>query len=349
MNSTAMYEQLDLAVEKILSGEAVMPEEFDPLVAELMPIAEDLGLLPRAEFRANLAVKLAISHGGEVISIRRAEDPILPSLFGTDGSYGVRKSNFAVSAALHAAALLLIATSSLWLSHHEQKVRLQTTSLVTDISPYLPSSSGVNSGGGGGGGDRDKLAASKGDAPRFAREQITPPAIVVRNNDPKLQVDPTVVGPPDITLSKLGNTGDPLTGILGPASNGTGSGGGIGNGAGGGVGPGRGPGVGAGVGGGYGGGIYTLGNGVSAPRAIYDPEPQYSEEARKAKFQGAVILAIIVGADGRAHDVKIARSLGMGLDEKAIEAVKQWRFLPAMKDGQPVSVLVNVEVDFRVF
>jgi TonB family protein len=88
---------------------------------------------------------------------------------------------------------------------------------------------------------------------------------------------------------------------------------------------------------------------VSAPRAIYDPEPQYSEEARKAKFQGAVVLAIIVGADGRAHDIKIARSLGMGLDEKAIEAVKQWKFLPAMKDGQPVSVLVNVEVDFRVF
>jgi TonB family protein len=344
-----MYEQLDQAVEKILSGEAVLPEEFDPLVADLMPIAEDIHLLARAEFRAKLAVDLAISHGGEVISIRRAEDPILPSLFGTDGNCPVRKSNFAVSAALHAAALLLIATSSLWLSHHEQKVKLQTSASLIDVSPYIATNSGANSGGGGGGGDRDKLAASKGDAPRFSREQLTPPAIVVRNNDPKLQVEPAVVGPPDITLSKLGNTGDPLTGILGPSSNGTGTGGGIGSGAGGGVGPGYGPGVGAGSGGGYGGGIYKLGNGVSAPRAIYDPEPQYSEEARKAKFQGAVVLAIIVGADGRAHDIKIARSLGMGLDEKAIEAVKQWKFLPAMKDGQPVSVLVNVEVDFRVF
>ena len=100
MSSTAMYEQLDQAVEKILAGEAVMPEEFDPLVAELMPIAEDLRLLPRAEFRANLMVELAISHGGEVIPIRRAEDPILPSLFGTDGSYTVRKSTIAVSAAI---------------------------------------------------------------------------------------------------------------------------------------------------------------------------------------------------------------------------------------------------------
>ena len=79
--------------------------------------------------------------------------------------------------------------------------------------------------GGGGGGDRDKVAASKGDAPRFAAQQIAPPAIVVRNNDPKLAVDPTVIDPPSITLSKLGNTGDPFTGILEPASNGTGTGG----------------------------------------------------------------------------------------------------------------------------
>jgi protein TonB len=134
---------------------------------------------------------------------------------------------------------------------------------------------------------------------------------------------------------------------MGPPSNGTGSGGGIGDGSGGGVGSGRGPGVGPGYGGGIGGGIYRVGGGVSAPRAIYDPDPEYSEEARQAKYQGTVVLWVIVGADGRPHDMRVERSLGMGLDEKAIAAVKTWKFEPARKDGHPVAVQINVEVNFR--
>jgi TonB family protein len=108
-------------------------------------------------------------------------------------------------------------------------------------------------------------------------------------------------------------------------------------------------GVGPGFGGGFGGGIYRVGNGVSAPRALYDPEPQYTDEARKAKVQGVVMLSLIVDPNGHPRDVKVARSLGMGLDEKAIEAVRTWRFDPARKDGQPVTVLVNVEVSFRLY
>jgi periplasmic protein TonB len=204
------------------------------------------------------------------------------------------------------------------------------------------------SGGGGGGGDRDKLAAPKGALPKQSREQITPPAVVIRNNDPKLPVEPTVVAPP-ISMANMPNLGDPLSKVLGPPSNGTGSGSGIGSGSGGGVGSGRGPGVGPGWGGGIGGGAYRVGGGVSAPRILYAPDPDYSEEARKAKYQGTVVLWVIVGPDGRPRDVRVSRSLGLGLDEKAMEAVRTWKFEPARKDGQPVAVQINVEVNFRLY
>jgi periplasmic protein TonB len=123
----------------------------------------------------------------------------------------------------------------------------------------------------------------------------------------------------------------------------------MGSGSGGGVGSGIGPGVGPGYGGGIGGGVYRIGGGVSSPRLLYSPDPEYSEEARKAKYQGTVVLWIIVGPDGRPREVRVRRSLGMGLDEKAVEAVRQWRFEPAHKDGQPVAVQVNIEVNFRLF
>jgi len=107
--------------------------------------------------------------------------------------------------------------------------------------------------------------------------------------------------------------------------------------------------VGAGRGGGTGGGVFRVGGGVSAPKAVYSPDPEYSEEARKAKYQGTCVLWLIVGPDGRPHDIKVFRSLGLGLDQKAIEAVKNWKFEPAMKDGKPVAVQINVEVDFRLY
>jgi len=107
--------------------------------------------------------------------------------------------------------------------------------------------------------------------------------------------------------------------------------------------------VGPGEGGGIGGGLYRVGGGVSAPRTTYAPDPEYSEEARKAKYQGTVVLYLIVSPDGHPRDMRIIRSLGMGLDEKALEAVRTWRFEPAMKDGRPVSVQINVEVSFRLY
>lgn len=205
-------------------------------------------------------------------------------------------------------------------------------------------------GGGGGGGDRDVLKASAGKLPKFSMQQITPPAAVIRVQNPKLAVEPTIVIPPQVQLASnnMPNLGDPMSHAVLP-SNGTGSGSGIGEGEGGGVGKGKGPGFGPGEGGGTGGGIFRVGAGVSPPRAIYQPEPEFSEEARKAKYQGVCTLALVVGADGRPSQIHVASSLGMGLDEKAIEAVKNWKFEPAMKDGHPVAVAIAVEVDFHLY
>lgn len=280
------------------------------------------------------------------------EPAILPTLFGEGYElYRTRRSTFVLSFVAHALAIVLLLLSGRFVALHRHEIRQQVIGVVTEISPYILPPSASKTGGGGGGGDRDKLSASKGALPRSSREQLAPPAVVVRNETPKLPVEPTVVVPPEIHLSlpQTGPLGDPLSSILGPPSSGTGSGGGIGSGSGGGVGSGRGPGVGPGWGGGIGGGAYRVGGGVSAPRVIYAPDPEFSEEARKAKYQGTVVLWTVVGPDGRVHDIRIQRSLGMGLDERAIEAIRQWRFEPGRRDGIPVAVMVNVEVNFRLY
>ena len=122
----------------------------------------------------------------------------------------------------------------------------------------------------------------------------------------------------------------------------------MGSGRGGGIGPGSGAGYGPGSGGNFGGGAYKIGGGVSAPSVIYKVEPEYSEEARKAKFQGTVVLYVVVDEKGNPRDLKVVRPLGLGLDQKAIEAVQKWKFRPGMKDGHPVPVQATIEVNFRL-
>ncbi len=270
------------------------------------------------------------------------------------GFYNYKKNGALGSTVVHVLALAAIIGGTMLARRVVQEVTKpkETVTLIApeDIPPLPPSK--TLAGGGGGGGDRDKFQAPKGKLPKLAMEQITPPAVVVRNEHPKLTAEPTVVVPPQIKLAMVNapNLGDPMSHLpSGPPSNGTGFGGGIGSGSGGGVGSGTGPGVGPGRGGGIGGGVFRVGGGVSAPRAIYAPDPEYSEEARKAKYQGTCVLWLVVGPDGRPRDLKIARSLGLGLDEKAIEAVKTWKFEPAMKDGRPVAVQINVEVSFRLY
>ena len=95
--------------------------------------------------------------------------------------------------------------------------------------------------------------------------------------------------------------------------------------------------------------VFRIGGDVSAPRLTYKVEPEYSEEALKAKHEGTVVLAIQVGEDGRAHNIRVIRSLGLGAGRKGrIGAVQQWKFVPGKKDGIPVKVPANVEVNFRL-
>ena len=97
-----------------------------------------------------------------------------------------------------------------------------------------------------------------------------------------------------------------------------------------------------------GGGVFKVGGGVSQPAVIFKVDPEYSEEARKAKYSGMVMLAVIVDVQGHARDIHVVKSLGMGLDEKAIEAVEKWKFKPGMKGGEAVNVRATIEVNFRL-
>jgi TonB family protein len=97
-----------------------------------------------------------------------------------------------------------------------------------------------------------------------------------------------------------------------------------------------------------GGGVYRVGGGVTAPALLHKVEPVYSEEARKAKYQGTVVLYVEVNPEGLATNVRVVRALGLGLDEKAIEAVRQWQFKPGTKDGKAVTVAATIEVNFRL-
>jgi protein TonB len=227
----------------------------------------------------------------------------------------------------------------------QQAIRQNFTILDPNLKPFIPKPKAAQ--GGGGGGAREALPVSKGQAPKPSMKQFTPPMIV--QEPPKLAMMPTIIAPPDAILpqNNLPNWGDPLA-KLSNLSNGTGFGGGMGSGSGGGLGSGKGGGFGPGEGGGVGGGVFRVGGGVSQPAVISKVDPEYSEEARKAKYSGTVTLSVIVDAEGHARDIHVVKSLGMGLDEKAIEAVEKWRFKPGMKGGQAVNVRATIEVNFRL-
>ena len=269
------------------------------------------------------------------------------------GFYNYKKNGALGSTAAHLVVLGLIIGGTLITWHHVTPTeKPKTTTELIDPGDFIDlKPAKTQAGGGGGGGDRDVLQASKGRLPKFSLQpQLAPPAAVIRNDNPKLAVEPTVVVPPEIkvAMSNMPNLGDPKSSAVIP-SNGTGSGSGIGSGSGGGVGPGNGRGVGPGEEAGIGGGVFRPGRGVTPPRPIYSPDPEFSEEARKAKYQGTCVLGLVVDANGRPTSIRVVTSLGMGLDEKAIEAVKTWRFEPAMRDGHPVAVAINLEVDFHLY
>jgi periplasmic protein TonB len=274
------------------------------------------------------------------------------SIWGMTAGKGQHSALYSGVAHVTVIALMFILGSS---AIQEDEVK-DTVTLIApdiDIAPYMPKlkPKPQQMGGGGGGGDRSPTPASKGKLPPVATKQFVPPAAVVHNPNPRLVMQPTILVPheaadmlPDVDIMAWG---DPL-GVAGPPSNGPGSGGGIGSGSGGGVGPGKGGGYGPGEGGGVGGGVYRIGGGVSAPTLIYKVEPEYSEEARKAKYQGTVVLYVVVDEKGMPKELKVVRALGLGLDEKAIAAVQKWRFRPGYLNGKPVKVAATIEVNFRL-
>jgi len=232
--------------------------------------------------------------------------------------------------------------------HFSPKTQANTKVDVTpiDLSPYMSKlpAGAQKAGGGGGANDHTLTPPNKGKLHKFKRTQFTPPQIKIENQNPKLAMDPSLLGPPDLKVPSpnMSTFGDPLASALSD-SLGHGNGTGIGSGTGGGLGPGE--------GGGTGGGAFRAGvNGVGVPVCLYCPIPQYSDEARKAKYQGTVVLQVTITTDGRAINISVVKGPGLGLEEKAIEAVKGWKFKPAVgPNGRSVPTIVPIEVTFRLY
>ncbi len=257
-----------------------------------------------------------------------------------------------LSIGTHVLIIALIIGLFLWGRMHPKPQVKQAVLTPIDISPFIPVAppQARLAGGGGGGGNHDIVPPIKGKLPKMDKVQVTPPQIL-RIEHPKLAVEPAIVMPQQIKLpdTNMPNLGIPQSTQVTLASQGSGSGSGFGSGRGGGIGSGSGGGVGPGSGGGTGGGPYHPGGGISTPKIIYSVEPEFSDEARRAKYQGVVVISLIVDAQGNPQHVRVVRQLGMGLDEKAVEAVKQYKFKPALMQGKPVPVEINIEINFQLF
>jgi TonB family protein len=210
-------------------------------------------------------------------------------------------------------------------------------------------------GGGGGGGNKMKEPPRQAELP--GKDKITVPV----SKPPSLEMkqaknEPDPIEQLNIPAKSLAAAQDSLPGAIeappGPPtlSQGSGSGGGAGTGTGTGVGPGTGSGLGPGSGGGTGGGVYRPGNGVMLPRVLREVKPQYTSDAMRAKVQGTVLLECVVKTDGSVGDVQVIRSLDstFGLDQQAVVAARQWRFAPGTRMGEPVPVLITIELTFTL-
>jgi periplasmic protein TonB len=241
-------------------------------------------------------------------------------------------------------------------------VRFGAAKTVTP--PLLPEQPNTNiiwlsepgpGGGGGGGGNQMKEPPRKAEMP--GKDKITVPV----SKPPKMEMqevkkEPDPVAQLNIPAKSLASAQDSLPGAIeappGPPtlSQGPGSGGGAGTGTGSGVGPGSGSGLGPGSGGGTGGGVYRPGNGVTLPRVLHEERPAYTSDAMRAKVQGTVLLECVVKPDGSVGDVQVIRSLDptFGLDQQAVVAARKWRFAPGTRLGEPVPVLITIELTFTL-
>jgi TonB family protein len=254
----------------------------------------------------------------------------------------------AVSFVIHIVVIVLVLTLAL---KAHTVIALQPVTIVTPVdfklsAPPVTLPVARVEGGGGGGGAHEILEAVKGELPTIVKLPTMAPQII-RVNQPRLAIEPSMQlqMPESNNLATLGIAHSQQISL---ASQGRGGDSGLGQGLGGGIGVGHGSGVGPGSGGGYGGGLMNVGGGVAAPEVIHSVEPEFSEDARRANFQGSVSIKLIVDSQGNPQNVQLVQHLGMGLDEKAIEAVRQYKFKPAMYQGHSVSVQIVIEMNFHL-
>lgn len=245
----------------------------------------------------------------------------------------------AVAVGLHIVAILLIALLIASKVPMAAPMKQAVVSLMTPppAPPVMPRAERI----GGGGGQHDLSPVTQGHLPKLAQQQIVPPK-APPTIAPKLAIEPTVVVQKDLKLADntMPNLGMPNSSLKGFS---------MGNGNGTGIGSGDGSGIGPGSGGNIGGGVMHVGGSVRPPSVIYQVDPEFSEEARKAKFSGNVQVYLIVDAQGNPSHVRVVRGVGMGLDEKAVEAVRQYKFKPALQNGKPVAVDLYIDVNFQIF
>jgi len=252
------------------------------------------------------------------------------------------RSPLAVSLAIHIGVVITLFTA---VSIPIPRTPLSNRAFThIDLSSYHRPLKGP---AGGGGGARSLLRVSKGQLPKQSPRPFTPPIILVTSKRPLLLMEPALLTAPEMPTTNFPQWGDPLSNST-VYSGGPGTRGGMGSGDDGGIGPGKGSRYGPGPGGPGGDGSTTVHGAFTAPKVIYQVDPEFSEEARRAKHYGTVILVVDVDAIGRAVNVRVARSLGLGLDEKAVEAVSRWRFRPGMRAGKPVTVSATIEVNFHL-
>lgn len=277
------------------------------------------------------------------------------------------------SGLLHAAVLGMLAlmTSLGWLAARDTDQTLKNPNLVHLVFLMEP---GPGGGGGGGGTEvptppppaerKSPLKTAQSSPVPPVRKIVPPPRPVIAPPPPPVmppRVEPTHVDPPPPPPPQVVNA--PVVPMAADAAdrvgaldsrtppapaNSPGVGSGVGAGAGPGVGTGQGSGIGDGAGGGTGGGPYQPGNGIDPPTLLREVKPAYTDEARRRAIEGNVVLQIIVRADGSVGDVRVVQTLAAGLEQRAVDAVRQWRFSPAHHQGAAVDVQVEVSVGFSM-
>jgi periplasmic protein TonB len=248
------------------------------------------------------------------------------------------RSSIAGSIAFYGLLILLIGILA---ANHVQLVPKPTAVLSLEVPPPPPPVAPKAEKIGGGGGQKGPTPVTQGHLPKLAQDQIVPPKAPPLEK-PKLAVEPSVVVQPDLKMAdnKMPDLGMANSNLKGFS---------MGNGNGSGIGSGNGNGIGPGSGGNTGGGPMHIGGSVRPPSVLYSVEPEFSEEARKAKFSGNVQVYLWVDEQGNPSHVRVVRGVGMGLDEKAVDAVRQYKFKPALQNGKPVKVDLYIDVNFQIF